>query len=178
MTILKRDEFRATNTSNWAIACKTTSCEQFPKTVGTVGLLVTTSETFTRQTLLAMGARETLPVPGLVLVCNATTCNHLQKETTVTEPPQNNKSKPKPYTHFIAFNATCCEFLLVTLGTENLLFAWNKTLCTNWNLAHTATEAFLVPLSRLVFHFLRSCEKQTTKSTINKHTKLLIKLTN
>lgn len=68
MTILKRDEFRTTNTGNWTIAGETTSGKQFTKTIGTIGLIVTTGETFTSQTLLAMGAGEAFSVPWFILV--------------------------------------------------------------------------------------------------------------
>ena len=81
-----------------------------------------------------MGAREALPVPRLVLVCNAAAGDD-----------------------FIALDAARGEFLLVTFSAVDLLFPWNETLRSYRCLTDDAAEALLVPLPRLVFHLFGTC---------------------
>jgi len=78
-----------------------------------------------------MGACKALPMPWLVLVGYTATCDHL-----------------------IAFDAASGIFFFIALGTINFLFPRNEALGSNGSLAHTTAEAFLVPLSGLVFHLL------------------------
>lgn len=80
-----------------------------------------------------MGTSEALPVPGLVLVCYTTASNDL-----------------------VALDAPRGEFFFVTFGAIDFLLPWDEALGTNWNLANTAAETFLMPLSGFVFHFLGS----------------------
>lgn len=61
--------------------------------------------------------------------------------------------------HLIALDAPSGVFLFVTLGAVDFLLFGDETLGSNWYLAHYAAEALLMPLSRLVFHFLRAYSK-------------------
>lgn len=60
----------------------------------------------------------------------------------------------KEVIYLVAFNTSSGELVLVTRGTVNLLFARDEALRADRILADNATEALLVPLSGLVFHFL------------------------
>lgn len=60
------------------------------------------------------------------------------------------------FTDLIALYTTGGEFILVTASTVDFLLARNEALGADRGFADTAAKAFFVPLSRLVFHFLRA----------------------
>lgn len=60
----------------------------------------------------------------------------------------------KGVAHLVALNTPGGEFVLITSGTVNLLFARDKALRANGILANHTAEALLVPLSGLIFHLL------------------------
>lgn len=88
-----------------------------------------------------MAAREAFPVPWFVLVRYSTASNYL-----------------------VTFNATSRELFLVTSSAVDILFPGYEAFGTYGRLAHNAAETFLVPLSGLVFHFLRSCAEDVSAS--------------
>lgn len=58
--------------------------------------------------------------------------------------------------HLVALNTPSGELVLVASGTVDLLLARDEALRADRVLADHAAEAFLVPLSGLVFHLLRT----------------------
>lgn len=56
-----------------------------------------------------------------------------------------------------ALDAARRVLLLVTTGTVDVVLPRNKGLGADRGLADATAEALLVPLSRLVFHFLGAC---------------------
>ena len=61
--------------------------EQFTEAVCTVGLVVPGGEPLSGQGLLAVGAGEALPVPGVVPVCDPALCDHLKHLLQTFLPP-------------------------------------------------------------------------------------------
>lgn len=80
-------------------------------------------------------------MPRLVLICHAAAGDNL-----------------------IALNTPGGEFVLVTSGTINLLFARDEALCADRILTDHAAETLLVPLSGLVFHFLSASTEDLATS--------------
>lgn len=60
----------------------------------------------------------------------------------------------KGVAHLVALNTPGGEFVLVTSGTVNLLFARDEALRADRILANHAAETLLMPLSGLIFHLL------------------------
>lgn len=141
MTVLEGDELGATDSSDGLVAGKAPLGEQLAEAFGAVGLLVAGGEALAGQALGAVGAREALPMPGLVLVGDASASDHL-----------------------IALDATSSELLFVALGAVNLLFTRNKALGADGVLAHATAETLFVPLPGLVLHLLRTCSEDLVAS--------------
>ena len=59
--------------------------------------------------------------------------------------------------HLAAFDAFCCELLLVALGAVDVVLLRDEALCADGVLAGAADEALLVPLPSLVLHLLHTC---------------------
>lgn len=64
----------------------------------------------------------------------------------------------KHWFYLTAFNTPGGVFLLIASSAINLLLAWYKRFGANWCFAYATGETFLMPLSRLVFHFLCAYE--------------------
>lgn len=77
MTVLKGYVLRATQTRDRLAASEALLCKELPEAFGTVGLLLPRGEPLPGQRLAAVGTREALAVPRLVLVGHATSGNHL-----------------------------------------------------------------------------------------------------
>lgn len=88
-----------------------------------------------------MAASKAISVPWLILVRNTIFGNDL-----------------------ITLDTSSSEFVLITSSTIDFLFTWYKALGTNWILADYTAEAFLVPLSCLVFHLLGASTEDFTAS--------------
>ena len=58
--------------------------------------------------------------------------------------------------HLTAFNALCCELLLVALGAVDVVLLRDEALGADGVLAGAAHEALLVPLPGLVLHLLHA----------------------
>lgn len=56
--------------------------------------------------------------------------------------------------YLVTFDATSSEFFLIASGTIDFLFPRDEAFGTNWCLANTTAEAWLMPLSCFVFHLL------------------------
>lgn len=129
--VLERDEASAADASNRPRAGSTPLGEKLAKALGTVRFVVARRESLSRQGVVAVAAGETISVPRLVLVCHTSASNNL-----------------------VALNTPSGELVLVTCGAVNLLLARDEALRADRVLADHAAEAFLVPLSGLIFHLL------------------------
>ena len=58
--------------------------------------------------------------------------------------------------HLAAFDALCCELLLVALGAVDVVLLGDKALGADGVLAGAAHETLLVPLPGLVLHLLHA----------------------
>ena len=105
--------------------------EKFSEAVGAVWLVVPAGKPLSGQRLLAVGAGEALPVPGVVPVGHPTLGDHLA-----------------------TLDALCREFFLVAFGAVDVMLLGYKGLCADGVLAGAADEALFVPLPGLVFHLL------------------------
>lgn len=63
-----------------------------------------------------------------------------------------------------ALDASSSELLLVAARTVDLLLTRDEALGADGGLAHTATEALLVPLTGLVLHLLVACSEDLSTS--------------
>jgi len=99
---------------------------------------------------VAVGASETLPMPGLVLVGHASARNDL-----------------------VAFHATSCKLLFVAGSAVDLLLPGDEALGPDGRFADAAAEALLVPLPRLVLHLLGSSSEDLA-ATVASRSKLSI----
>ena len=61
--------------------------------------------------------------------------------------------------HLAAFDAFCCEFLLVALGAVDVMLLGDEALGADGVVAGAADEALLVPLTGLVLHLLHTSLK-------------------
>jgi len=77
VSALKGNEPSSPNTGDWFAACSAPLGEEFSKAVSAVGFVIPGSESLASQRLLAMGAGEALPMPGVVAISNSALCNHL-----------------------------------------------------------------------------------------------------
>lgn len=131
MSVLERNEAGAADTCDGALASDAALGEQVAEAVGAVRLLVPRGEALAGQRRVAVGAREALAVPGLVLVRHAARSDDL-----------------------VALDAAGGELLLVAASAVDLLLPGDEALGADSGLAHHAAEALLVPLARLVLHLL------------------------
>ena len=83
--------------------------------------------------LLAVGAGEAFPMPGVVAV-----------------------GYPSLRDHLAALDALRSKLLLVTLGTVDVVLLRDEALRPDGVLARAADEALLVPLTSLVLHLLHT----------------------
>ena len=58
--------------------------------------------------------------------------------------------------HLAAFDAFCCELLLVALGTVDVMLFWDEALGADGVLASAAHKTLFVPLPGLVLHLLHA----------------------
>ena len=58
--------------------------------------------------------------------------------------------------HLAAFDAFCCEFLLVALGAVDVMLLGDEALGADGVLAGAAHETLLMPLPGLVLHLLHA----------------------
>ena len=59
-------------------------------------------------------------------------------------------------THLVAFDTFCGKLVFVALSTIDIVFLRDKGFGADWVVTCAADETFLVPLSRLVLHFLHT----------------------
>lgn len=131
VAVFKGDEAGATDTCDWVFARYAALGKELTKAVGAVRFLVARSEALTSERSVAVGAREALAVPRFVLVSYATGRDDL-----------------------VALDAAGSKLLLVASGAVYLLLSRDERLGANGCLADDATEAFFMPLPRLVLHLL------------------------
>lgn len=133
VTLLKRDELCAAQTSDSLGALDALLGKQVSEAVGAVGLVFATGELLTRQSLVAVRAGETILMPGGALVRNAALVDHP-----------------------LAFQAPLCKVVLIAGHADDFLVAGDEALVADWLLADRATEALLVPLLALVLKLLHT----------------------
>jgi len=129
--VLKRDKSSTTDTCDWPGAGVTSFGKEFTEAFGAERFVVPGGESLTGQAHSAMGAREALPMPRLVLVSHPTTRNHLG-----------------------AFDASGSVLLLVARGAVDVEFSGDEGLGADHGAAYFADEAALVPLPTLLLHLL------------------------
>jgi len=108
--------------------------EEFAKAVSAVRLVITRREPLPCQRLLAVRAGEALPMPGVITVGN-----------------------PSLGYDLAALDALGGKFLLIALGTVDIVLLGDEGLGAYGVFTCAAHEALLVPLSGLVLHLLHSC---------------------
>jgi hypothetical protein len=118
-------------TCDWFGAGEASLSEEIAVAVGAIGLVVLGGKSLTSQRICAVGAGETLSVPGLVLVRHSSTRDD-----------------------FLTLDAPCGKLLFVAPSAVNFLLAGDEALRPDRVLANAASKALLVPLSRLVLHLL------------------------
>merc|ERR1712233_8638 len=116
-----------------ASVSKATLREELAEAVRTVRLVIPGGESLSSQGLLAVGAGEAFPMPGVVAVSHTSLRDHLA-----------------------ALDALCGKLLLVTLGAVDVVLLRNEALGADGVLAGAADEALLVPLTSLILHLLHT----------------------
>lgn len=76
--VFERDELGAADACDGLVASEAAFCEEFSKTISTVGLLISAGKTGASQACLTVRACEALSVPWFVLVCHSSTGDHLK----------------------------------------------------------------------------------------------------
>jgi len=133
MSTLERDEPCSSNSSDWFAAGCATLGEELAEAIRTVRLVIPGGEALSSEGLLAVGAGEAFPMPGVVAVGYSSLRDHLA-----------------------ALDALRSELLLVTLGTVDVVLLRDEALGPDGVLAGAADEALLVPLTSLVLHLLHT----------------------
>jgi len=139
VSVVKRDELGAAQSSYGFRAADALLSKQFSEALGTERLLILRGKLLPGQHLVTLGADEALAMPGGVLVRNASLVNHS-----------------------IALETPLSVLLLVARYTDYFLVTWYKTLASYWLPADLATETLLMPLLTLVLKLLHSSSKQST----------------
>jgi len=138
---LKGNEPRSTNAGDGFGTSCTTFRKEFSKTLCAIRFVISGSKALTSQGFGAMSASEAFAMPGIVAVGYSTLSNNL-----------------------VAFDTLCGKLVFVTLGTVDVMLLRNKRFGSDGVVAGAANEAFLVPLPRLVLHFLHACSENIATS--------------
>lgn len=133
VALFKGDKFSSSETSNRLSTSTALLGKQISIAVGTIRLVVLRRKLLLRQLLVAVSARETLPVPWHVLVGHTSFIDH-----------------PTTLRTFL------CKIAFIAWDTDNLLFTWDEAFVSDWFFADHTGEAFLMPLLTLVLKFLHS----------------------
>lgn len=141
VTVLERDEASAADACDRLGARGAALREQLPEALGAVRLLVPRGEPLSGERGVAVGAREALAMPRLVLVRHTALSDYL-----------------------VTLDATSGKLVFIAPSAVDLLFTRDKALCADRVLTHDATEALLVPLSCLVLHLLGSSAEHLSTS--------------
>jgi len=115
--------------------------EQLAEAVRTVRLVIPGGESLSSKGLLAVGAGEAFPMPGVVAVGYSSLRDHLA-----------------------ALDALRSKLLLVALGTVDVVLLRDEALGADGVLAGAADEALLVPLTSLVLHLLHTSLEHVSTS--------------
>jgi len=115
--------------------------EELAEAIRTVRLVIPGGEPLSGKGLLAVGAGEAFPVPGVVAVSHSSLRDHLA-----------------------ALDALRRKLLFVTLGTVDVVLLRDETLGADGILACAADEALLVPLASLVLHLLHTSLEDVSTS--------------
>lgn len=143
MTILKRNKFSTTNTSDRFRASAASLGEELSKAVATVWLLFFRCEFLPCELLGAVCAGEALTMPWCVLVADATFVDHIR-----------------------TLSAALGVLGLETWHADDSLVTWDETFVPDWLAAFSASKAVVMPLLAFVFKFLHaSSERLSTLIT-------------
>jgi len=141
MATLERDEPRSSDSSDGFAAGRATLREELAEAIRTVRLVIPGGEPLSGKGLLAVGAGEAFPMPGVVAVSDTSLRDHLA-----------------------ALDALCRKLLLVTLGAVDVVLLRDEALGADGILAGAADEALLVPLASLVLHLLHTSLEDVSTS--------------
>jgi hypothetical protein len=133
VAILERDKAGSSDACNRLSAGSAPLGEQFSIAVRTIGFLFSWCKPLSSKTTITVGTTEAFPMPWLITVCHTTRLNDL-----------------------VTLDAPGGELLFIASCAVDIIIPWNERSCSNWVLAHHATEAFLMPLVTLIFHLLCS----------------------
>jgi len=138
---LERDEPRPSDSSDWFAAGRAPLRKELAEAIRTVRLVVPGGEPLSGKGLLAVGAGEAFPMPGIVAVCDTSLSDHLA-----------------------ALDALGRKLLFITLGTVDVVLLRDEALGADGILAGAADEALLVPLTSLVLHLLHTSLEDVSTS--------------
>jgi len=127
--------------SDWFAAGRAPLRKELAEAIRTVRLVVPGGEPLSGKGLLAVGAGEAFPMPGVVAVSHTSLRDHLA-----------------------ALDALCGKLLLVTLGAVDVVLLRDEALGADGVLAGAADEALLVPLTSLVLHLLHTSLEDVSTS--------------
>jgi len=133
VTVFKRDELGSSKTSDRFGATAAFLSKQIAKTFSTVRFILSGSEFFARQNLVAVGTLKAVTVKCYALVGDSTFVDHA-----------------------IALGTALCVLIFVALHADNGLLARDEALVSNGLGTHLATEALLMPLLSLVLKLLHT----------------------
>jgi len=141
VSTLERDEPRSSDSSDGFAAGCATLREELAEAIRTVRLVIPGGEPLSGKGLLAVGAGEAFPMPGVVAVSHSSLRDHLA-----------------------ALDALRRKLLFVTLGTVDVVLLRDEALGADGILACAADEALLVPLTSLVLHLLHTSLEDVSTS--------------
>lgn len=137
MTTFERDKPSSTGSGDGLAACCTPLGKQLTEAVSAVGLVLSRRKFLSGQYSLAVCTNKTLSMPCLILKSNPS-CGH----------------------NFFALRAFGSKFFFETTNAVNVSLVGNyERLGSHLGFAHHALKAFVMPLSRLVLHFLHTWSK-------------------
>jgi len=139
MAIIEGDELGTSKSSNGTAASAALLGKQVPEAISTVGGIVTGGELFPSENLVAVRASEAVTMERMRLIGNAS----LVDDT-------------------ITFQTALGKLILVAGNTHIFSIPWDETLVSNSLLAHSTTEAFLMPLLATEFKLLHSSAEDST----------------
>jgi len=143
VTTLERDEPRPSDSSDGFAAGRASLREELAEAIRTVRLVIPGGEPLSSEGLLAVGAGEAFPMPGVVAVSHTSLRDHLA-----------------------ALDALGRKLLFITLGAVDVVLLRDEALGADGILAGAADEALLVPLTSFVLHLLHtSLENVSTSVT-------------
>lgn len=151
VAVFERDEFGATDSSDWLGAGIAPLGKQVPITIGTVRLLVLARESLSGQRRVAVRAAEALTMPRLIFVGHAAGRDHL-----------------------LALGASRRELLLVARSAKDVVVFRNERFGADGHFAVGTAEALVVPLLAFVLHLFHACTENLIASVASCRERLVV----